>query len=244
MAMPNIRTMFVPDVGFMMGDLDLDSADLRVVTWESDCKGMKALFREGKKPYLVAAREYYHDQSIQKKRADGTEDPRYYAFKKLCHATNYLGKAPEIAGQCGLLVREVERIQTWYFGMFPEIKSWQEAFVKRCVRTATVSNAFGYKKRFYERIEGNVLNQMVAWLPQSTVGILINHAYVNIDRDLPEVEVLLQVHDSLTMQWPLEKDQIYRVAVRCAATIEIPYEEPLVIPVGLKTSPKSWGDCA
>lgn len=203
---------------------------------------MKALFREGKKPYLEIAREYYHDQTIQKKRGDGTEDPRYYAFKKLCHATNYLGKPPEIAGQCGLLVREVERIQKWYFGMFPEIEHWQEQFIKKCIRTATVSNAFGYKKRFFERIEGNVLNQMVAWLPQSTVGILINHAYVNIDANLPLVDILLQVHDSLTLQWPLD----YQGAiedVKRESTIVVPYPEPLIIPVGLKTSTKSWGDC-
>jgi DNA polymerase I-like protein with 3'-5' exonuclease and polymerase domains len=243
MPMPNIRTMFIPDEGMVMADLDLDSADLRIVTWESDCKGMKALFREGKKPYLQVAREYYHDNSIQKKRSDGTEDPRYYAFKKLCHATNYLGKAPEIAGQCGLLVKEVERIQHWYFEMFPEIKRWQDAFVKRCIRTGTVSNAFGYKKKFYERIEGNILNRMVAWVPQSTVGILINHAYVNIDHNLPLVDILLQVHDSLTMQWPIQCDGDYAEAVKREATIVIPYPEPLVIPVGLKMSEKSWGDC-
>jgi DNA polymerase I-like protein with 3'-5' exonuclease and polymerase domains len=237
MTMPNVRKMFVPDEGMMMGDLDLDSADLRIVTWESDCKGMKDLFREGIKPYLVIAREYYHDQSISK------AHPAYYTFKKLCHGTNYMGKAPEISGQCGLLVREVERIQAWYFGMFPEIQKWQETFVKRCIRTASVSNAFGYKKKFLERIEGNVLNQMIAWVPQSTIAILINHAYVNIDRNLPMVEILLQVHDSLTMQWPL----VYRAAciegVKRESSVVVPYPDPLHIPVGLKTSTKSWGDC-
>jgi DNA polymerase I-like protein with 3'-5' exonuclease and polymerase domains len=229
--------MFIPDEGYMMGDLDLDSADLRIVTWESGCRGMKSLFREGQKPYLVVAREYYHDQSI------GKSHPAYKTFKKLCHATNYLGKAPEIAGQCGLLVKEVERIQKWYFGMFPEIPKWQESFIKKCTRTATVSNAFGYKKRFFERIEGNVLNQMVAWVPQSSIGVLINHAYVNIDANLPLVDVLLQVHDSLTLQWPLEHAQQCFIDVKQESTIVVPYEEPLVIPVGIKTSHVSWGDC-
>lgn len=236
MSMPNVRRMFIPDPNMEMGDLDLDSADLRVVTWESDCSGMKALFREGQKPYLVVACEYYHDQSISKKH------PAYQTFKKLCHGTNYMGKAPEIAGQCGLLVKEVERIQGWYFGMFPEIKTWQEAFVKKCIRTATVSNAFGYKKRFLERIEGNVLNQMIAWVPQSTVGILINHAYVNIDAHLPEVEILLQVHDSLTMQWPLEDRERHIADVLRESSVVVPYPDPLVIPVGMKVSKVSWGD--
>lgn len=38
MGMPNIRKMYVPDPGKEVFDLDLDSADLRIVTWESDCK--------------------------------------------------------------------------------------------------------------------------------------------------------------------------------------------------------------
>lgn len=235
--MPNVRKMFIPDEGYVIGDLDLDSADLRIVTWESGCSGMKALFREGKKPYLVVAREFYHDETISK------AHPAYFTFKKLCHATNYLGKAPEIAGQCGLLVKEVERIQKWYFGMFPEIQTWQENFVKKCIRTATVSNAFGYKKRFLERIEGNVLNQMVAWVPQSSVAILINKAYVAIDANLPQVEVLLQVHDSLTMQWPAEHNEQCIEDVKRESLIAVPYADPLYIPVGLKTSDKSWGDC-
>lgn len=205
---------------------------------------MKDLFRAGQKPYLVIAREYHHDPSIKKTLPSGVPDPRYHTFKKLCHATNYLGKAPEIAGQCGLLVREVERIQGWYFGKFPEIKLWQEQFVKKCVRTATVTNAFGYKKKFFERIEGNILNKMVAWVPQSTVAILINKAYVNIDNHLPLVDVLLQVHDSLTMQWPIEHHQVCLEDVRRESTIVVPYPEPLIIPVGLKISDKSWGDCS
>jgi DNA polymerase I-like protein with 3'-5' exonuclease and polymerase domains len=229
--------MFIPDEGMMMGDLDLDSADLRIVVQESNCAGMKALFQEGLKPYLVVAREYFHDQTINK------ASPHYYTFKKLCHATNYLGKAPTIAGQCGLLVKEVERIQRWYFGMFPEIERWQQAFVKTCIRTATVQNAFGYRKKWFDRIEGNVLNEMVAWLPQSTIAILINKAYVNIDAHLPLVEVLLQVHDSLTMQWPLEESERCVVDIKRESTIPVPYDEPLHIPVGLKTSEKSWGDC-
>jgi DNA polymerase I-like protein with 3'-5' exonuclease and polymerase domains len=238
MPMPNVRKMFIPDPGYEMGDLDLDSADLRIVTWESGCRGMKSLFREGQKPYLVVAREYYHDPSISK------SHPAYHTFKKLCHGTNYLGKAPEIAGQCGLLVKEVERIQAWYFGMFPEIKSWQETFIKKCVRTATVSNAFGYRKKFFERIEGNVLNQMIAWVPQSTIGVLINKCYVSIDANLPLVHVLLQVHDSLTLEYPIEGCEKNREAILRESRIEVPYPEPLLIPVGLKTSIKSWGDCS
>lgn len=229
--------MFIPDEGKMMFDLDLDSADLRIVTWESDCRGMKALFEAKVKPYVEVAKEYYHDPSITK------AHPAYQIFKKLCHGTNYMGKPPTIAGQCGLLVNDVTRIQKWYFEKFPEIKKWQEALIKKAERTATMENAFGYRRKWFDRVEGNIINEMVAWVPQSTVAIIINHAYVNIDANLPDVEVLLQVHDSLTGQLPLEDSEKHIADIVRESTIIVPYPDPLVVPVGLKLSADSWGRC-
>ena len=235
---PNIRKMFIPDEGKEIFDLDLDSADLRIVTWESDCKWMKAQFAAGTKPYVEVAKEYYHDPSITKKH------PAYSTFKKLCHGTNYMGKPPTIAAQCGLLVSEVERIQKWYFGMCPEIKKWQDDLVRRAMSTATMSNAFGYRRKWFDRIEGNILNEMVAWIPQSTVALIINHAYVQIDARLPDVEILLQVHDSLTGQFPTADRERHLADIVRESTIVVPYPDPLIVPVGLKLSTDSWGDCA
>lgn len=64
---------------------DLDSADLRIVVFESDCREMNAMFAEKKKPYVEIAKEYCRDPTISK------NHPKYGAFKSLCHGTNYLG---------------------------------------------------------------------------------------------------------------------------------------------------------
>lgn len=237
MAMPNVREMFIPDEGMEMFDLDLDSADLRIVAWESDCKWIKDCFARGVKPYVEVAREYYHDQSITK------SHPAYQVFKKLCHGTHYLGKAPTIAAQCGLLVNEVERIQKWYFGVCPEIAAWQDRLIKKAQRTATMENAFGYRKKWFDRIEGNILNEMVAWIPQSTVALIINHGYVAIDEKLPDVEILLQVHDSLTGQYPIQDRERCIADITRESTIIVPYPDPLIVPIGLKFSTDSWGRC-
>ena len=97
-ALPNIRKLFVPDPGYTFFDIDLDSADLRIVVWESDCKEMKQMFAEGLKPYVEVAKEYYRDPTITK------SHPAYALFKALCHGTNYLGTAAGLAGRIGLLL--------------------------------------------------------------------------------------------------------------------------------------------
>jgi hypothetical protein len=48
-------------------DIDLDSADLRIVVWDADCALMKQWFAEGKKPYVEVAKEYFHDPIVSTK---------------------------------------------------------------------------------------------------------------------------------------------------------------------------------
>ena len=237
LSLPNIRKLFIPDPGKMFFDIDLSSADLRIVVWESDEGEMKAMLREGLDPYTEVAKEFYQDRSIDKK------DPRRQTFKSFCHGTHYLGTAKGLAERLGLLVHEAERTQAWYFSRFPKIKLWQDELKNQIFSRRMVENVFGYKFHILERIEGTVINEVAAWIPQSTVAILINHAYRNIFDNLKEVEVLLQVHDSLAGQFPIENAKHWETRILEEASIALPYAEPLIIPVGIKTSLQSWGGC-
>ena len=237
-GLPNVRKLFIADPDTEYFDIDLDSADLRIVVWESDCLEMKAMFSEGLKPYVEVAKEYYRDPTIDK------HHPSYKLFKALCHGTNYLGTASGLSGRIGLLAHEVERIQKWYYGKFPEILSWQDSIKHQVTSRGYVENVFGYRCYVFDRIEGTIFNQMVAWVPQSTVACLINRGYRNIHTHEPDIQVLLQVHDSLAGQYPthLRDTAISKIIDHCSVPLPYP-TEPLVIPVGVKTSPLSWGDC-
>ena len=237
-GLPNVRKLFVTDPATEFFDIDLDSADLRIVVWESGCVEMKQMFAEGLKPYVEIAKEYYHDQTIDK------HHPSYKLFKALCHGTNYLGTPSGLANRIGLLTVEIERIQKWYYSKFPEIKIWQDDLCARLRSDRYVQNVFGYRIYFFDRIEGTVYNQAVAAVPQSTVGCLINRGYRNIHNNEPDIQVLLQVHDSLAGQYPIAiRDSAQsRIIQQCSVPLPYP-DEDLIIPVGIKTSTISWGDC-
>jgi len=236
-GLPNVRKLFITDPDQTFFDIDLDSADLRIVTWESDCAAMKTWFAEGKKPYIEVAKEYYQDDSIDK------HHPAYPMFKALCHATNYLGTASGVSGRIGLEAGKVASIQDWYFSKFPEIKDWQERVKSQVRSVGYVQNVFGYRIYIFDRIEGTLDNEIIAWIPQSTVACLINRGYAAIHRSEPDIKVLLQVHDSLAGQFPtsLREQSLERITRHCS--IELPYKDPLTIPVGVKTSTESWGGC-
>lgn len=236
-ALPNVRNLFIPDEGKTFFDIDLSSADLRIVVWESDEQEMKAMLREGLDPYTEIAKEFYHDPSITKK------DSRRQTFKSFAHGTNYLGTAKGLAERLGLSVHEADKTQKWYFQRFPRIRKWQENLINQVITRKMVENVFGYRCYFFGRIEGTIFNEAAAWIPQSTVACLINRAYLNIHNNLPEVEVLLQVHDSLAGQFPTASTEQHTAAILQQSEITLPYADPLTIPVGIKTSTKSWGDC-
>lgn len=237
MEIPNIRKIFRFDPGYTGFDTDLDSADLRIVTWESNCQWMKEQFKNGRKPYVEVMKEYYRDPTKNK------NSKEYPMFKALCHGTNYLGTAAGIAPRIGLLVHETERIQKWYYEMCPEIRKWQEEIKKQVAGRRYIQNAYGYKFHFFDRIQGTIFNQAVAWIPQSTVSCLINRIWEAIDNNLPEVIILNQVHDSLVGQFETHLGDWAKRRIIEESNIPIPYDDPLYIPMGISTSSISWGDC-
>jgi len=243
LVLPNIRTLFIPDPGYTFFDTDLSKADLRIVVWESNCTEMKSMLAEGRDPYVETAREFYHDPAITKTRSDGSEHPKYRIFKSFSHGTHYLGTPNGLSQRLGLTVHEADRTQKWYLGKYPAIKLWQTSFIEEIKRTHLVTNKFGYRRHYFGRIDDSTFREAIAWLPQSTVAILINKIWVKIEDTIPQVQVLLQVHDSLAGQIPTETAAETVRAMEQASRIVIPYSDPLIIPVGIKTSPLSWGDC-
>lgn len=237
LTLPNIRSLFLPDDGKTFFDIDLSSADLRIVVWEADEPAFKKLLKDGLDPYTEFAKHYYKNPDLKK------SSPERQLFKSIAHGTNYLGTAKGLAERLHLSVSELTETQKWYFTRFPRIRDWQEYIKDQVRKTRSVKNIFGYRTVFLDRIEGTIFNQAVAWIPQSTVACIINRAYLNIYENLKDVQVLLQVHDSLAGQFPSTKPELEKAIIQ-QAEIVLPYgSDPLIIPVGCKTSTVSWGDC-
>lgn len=240
--LPNVRKIFLPDPDHEIADCDLSSADLYVVVWESDEPAYKQLLRSGLDAYTEIAKEFFKDPSIIK------EDHRRKYFKGLAHGTHYLGTPAGMAPKLALPQAEIARVQQWYYARFPGIKRWQDSVVERLMAAHMVQNIWGYRRVYFDRLEGTIKNQAVAWIGQSTVAIYINKIWDAIysseaARDLG-IKISLQVHDSLVFQYPIRHAVQARAAILdIASKVIIPYKDPLVIPLGLKHSTISWGHC-
>jgi len=251
-SLPNIRSMYGPDPGFTFFDTDLDRADLQVVVWESEDEMLKTAMRMGADIHLLNV--YSLDGQDPPPLEELVEThPRYWDHrgprkhkrefaKVFCHATNYLGKARTVAAHTGRTVHEIERSQKRWFEAHPGILTWHSRVIEQVNRNRFVENKFGYRWHIFDRINEQLYPKCVAWIPQSTVGGVINRAWKNFHDNLPEVQVLLQVHDSLAGQFPTHRKAALLPQMKQQASIIIPYAEPLIIPVGIKVSDISWGD--
>lgn len=262
--LPNVRKLFIPPPGHSTAEIDLAGADAQVVAWEAGDERLKAAFKAGLKIHAVNAKDIFGGMAGP----DGRKEPYYKRAKIGVHLTNYGGKPKTLSGSLGISVWEAEKFQRRWFDLHPEIKDWHDRTMSELQERRSVTNKFGYRRLYFDRIE-EILPEALAWVPQSTVAITANRALVNcapaitgyMRQDLTSdyvfeaqliadrarlqflgLRVINQVHDSLLVIYPTPREAEILPILRRVTRIVIPYDDPLIIPWGLKTSTKSWGD--
>jgi len=223
---PPVRRQFIPDPGYLIVDADLKSAEFQIVVWESGDLLFKQMLREG--------------VNIHKENAK-LLGLSYDKAKSFIHAVDYLATPRTCAIQFGMTVHEAERYRTTYFSEHPAIEEWQKRTIRQLNETATITNPFGYRITYYDRLDG-LSAEAVDWIPQSTIAIIIDKGIININNNIPSVQMLFQNHDSIVSQIPIgwEKELIPLIVLNMR--IPVPYNDPLTIPIEVKTSEKSWGE--
>lgn len=241
--LPNIRKLFVPDPEWTLFDMDLAGADAQVVAWEADDDDLKGAFRQKLDIHSFNAKTLFGLSEPVAEIKKLHNNKRQMA-KRWVHGTNYGGSARTMAITCGISVAESERFQKRWFGMHPGIAAWHNRTKKDLATSRTVVNRFGYRRYYFDRPD-EVLGEALAWVPQSTVACVTNEIWLRLDEILPdEVQVHFPVHDSLVGQFLTKFRDFVLPMIDSISRIVIPYPDPLIIPVGIKTSTVSWGDCA
>ena len=189
-TLPNIRKMFIPDPGYTMIDADLAKADAQVVAWEAGDEKLKQVFREGLDLHEENAIDIFKCKR-KDVRIGGQNSPRQKA-KVGVHAVDYRVKPKTLAAELNITVREAEEFIKRWFGAHPEILEWQENTWLTLLETRTTTNAFGFKRYWFEKLNKDLLlPDALAWNPQSTVAIVTNKGLINLYNNCPTVELFI-----------------------------------------------------
>lgn len=262
--LPNIRSCFQPDPGYVMVEADLERADAQVCAWDANCQDLKHAFQTGEDIHTDNAIELYGKLSnVRALHVNGLSF-RDNA-KKWVHATDYAGGARTISQAISLQEDRVKRACHWWTKIrHPEIGEWHKRIEWELTqaRVSMVRNAFGFRRIYADRNAHNLLNQALAWICQSAVAVAINKGMLALDcardligqprcghclkdriDDMDAFHLLMQIHDSLLIK--VRQDMMtneFMSEIKRSMEVVVPYPDPLIIPIEIKTSESSWGE--
>jgi DNA polymerase-1 len=250
-----LRRIFIADRGMKFAYIDKEQAESRAVgaiCWN--------LFRSG--GYLDACESgdlhtavcrmawtdvpWTGDSVADRVLADQPfyrQHSRRHMAKVLGHGTNYRGQPFTMRQHTKLDMDLITDFQRRYFTGFPEIARWHGAVETALKEDGYLINLLGRKRWFFgRRTEQETVRKAVAYDPQSSVADILNRDMLAVWR-LNIVQLLLQVHDAILIQYPEEKEDELIPKILAAMSTEVALEagRSLRIPNEVKTG-WNWGN--
>lgn len=253
-----LRTMFLPEPEEVLLEADLSQAEARVVAYESNETTMIQIFESGGDIHMLNSEVIAAVAPDVFKERFGSDLKRLRNefTKNHVHAFNY-GEGPWMFAERAGVTRQIgERIRNAYFTKYSGLTRWHKN-VETALRSGlrewnlpvrTLRNLFGRQRIFYGRLDEGTMREAYAYVPQSTVGDLLNIQFlatwkISHERAIPARPVL-QVHDSQV--WSVRRDVLPTLAsiIIEQSKIEMTSSDGLrkfMIPVELKVG-ENWGE--
>lgn len=237
-----VKYMFVPDKGKRMANVDLEQADSRnvgAICWNlfvdehgPEFAGSYLDACESGDLHTFVCRMAWPNLGWSADKAEWRTLANTICYrnltyrdmaKKLGHGTNFLGTPRTMAGHTKVPTKQIAEFQKNYFKAFPCIPLWHEAVVTQLEHTRQITNLW-HRKRTFFKDPSNKANhrEATAYSPQSSTAEEINLGMINLWNTLPEAEILLQVHDSLTFQYPADQENI--IIPKALAAVQVSQE--------------------
>lgn len=186
---PSMRRMFCADDGQWFISTDLEQAESRVVAglvwaatgddtyWNACLSGdLHTTVARMTWPELGWTDDSKENRKIADQPSRELEKYTYRDIsKRLGHGSNYRGSPFGIAQAVGIPPRIVGDFQSRYFAAFPAIPSWHDWIKTQLNNVQHLDTPVGRRRWFFGRpSEDSTLREAIAYVPQSTVGELLN----------------------------------------------------------------------
>ena len=267
-----LRSIFIADPGYKLANLDLEQADARnvgAICWNSFVDACGEAFAgsyldacEGGDLHTAVCRMAWQNlpwdgsPSTFRRVADQVAY-RSLSYrdlaKKLGHGTNYFGSPPTMARHTKVDRKTIEDFQQRYFAAFPCIGStnrsdhlaanWHNSVRRSLKSQGYLTTLLGRRRYFFGRWnDDETLRAAIAYEPQSLTADEIDTGLLALFR-ADRVQLLLQVHDSILIQFPEEQEDEIVPWALAALRVHIPLakERDFVVPVEAKCG-WNWGD--
>ncbi len=135
--------------------------------------------------------------------------------KTIRHANNYAAGPLVLANRLGCSLAKAKLYSELFHRAEPTLRMWYSVIQQELKRSRVLVNMFGRKHRFLDRWGDNLFRSAYSYIPQSSVGDLLNQALKKLYDSLSslsyEMIILLQLHDAL---YAMVKEENVQHAVR------------------------------
>lgn len=202
-----VRSCFVADEGKLLIQIDLAQAESRYVAWEAPEPTLMKMLTDGQDVHKYVASRIFN------KPAEIISNMERQLGKKSGHSANYSVGPRTFAESCLVEMnyyvteQEAKRIIYTYFETFPGIRRRQNNIKKEVYSTRKLRTPLGRERHFYGRMDDSTFREAYAYTPQSVIPDITNHLMLRLWelKECFDLEFLLQVHDSLLLQAPIER---------------------------------------
>lgn len=250
----DLRTMFVPRRGYCFVEIDGSQAEARVVAVLAEDYELLAAFDQKPKIHAktaaaifgIDAKDIGKDSPVVPK----IGIPYYDLGKRLRHAGNYDMGEFRLAQMTHLSLNECRQHLAKFHGNEPSIRNVFHHGITDFVRhNRHLITPFKRRRVFFEEVNESFFKSAIAYIPQSTVSDQTKFTLPRIKAELPGVHFLIESHDGILAEIPLNEIELY------ASTGKRLYERPinfkectlsrdfdLSIPVEIGVMKENWAD--
>ena len=217
---PVARQMYTAPPGWKIIQADYSQAEAVVVAYIIGDQKLKKMFKDSfglskleKAVYDIHKMTIAHMLHITMEEV--TAEQRK-AGKTIRHAVSYSAGPQVLANRLGIKLSAAKTLMELYHNMNPALRAWYMSIQQELKLTRTLTNLLGRKHRFLDRWGDELFRSAYSYIPQSTVGDLLNVALKRLYdalKDLPfELIILMQLHDAI---YTLVKEEHVDEAIKC-----------------------------
>lgn len=224
----DMRYIYEPDEGKVFQNFDLSQAEARIVALLSEDYELLESFGVRDIHKMTAS-------WIFKKEMESVSDEERFCGKTCRHAGNYdMGKRRHMLDitkkarrfHIDISISEQQAGQNLiiFHKNSPKIRGIFHEEVKRAITDnhRILTNPFGRKRIFFDRMGNDLHREAYAFIPQSTVSDHLAKALLRIKARIPWLEIIVDGHDAILVQ-TLEGDQ----TLEARAIITEEFEKPI-----------------
>ena len=198
------RKMYVPPEGKIWIQADYKQAEAVVVSYEILDYPMIKLFKDsfGLTPEECSERNLdIHKLTAAKNFripiAKVTKELRGIG-KTIRHATNYSAGPGVVASRLGCTITQAKSLLESYHSGTPQLRMWHKKVQDMLRKGRVLTNLVGRKHKFLKEWGDDLFRSAYSFIPQSTVGDLLNLALVRLYESYgDQTDISLQLHDAI-----------------------------------------------